>query len=245
MRIDYVAIDKAFRAALGSVRLIAVKYLETAPEGVEAFSGTAPSGCTFWKLAASGRGFYTVPDDHLNCPIGSYTHAIDLPPERASELQQMLSLLSDIGYVRLEEVPSISRLPRTPAFTYYAPLAGTVVDPDVVIVAGRPSPLMRIREAALRAGAASKLPITGRPTCMALPAAVSNGCVLSSGCIGNRVYTGLGDDELYMMIPGGRLADVARELAVVSAANDSLEQFHRNRQATFSTGPWFRSGALR
>jgi uncharacterized protein (DUF169 family) len=241
---DYPAIDKAFRALLGPVRLIAVKYLEAAPAGVEAFSGTVPSGCTFWKLAAD-RAFYTVPGDHLNCPVGSYTHAIDVPPERASELQTMLSLMSDIGYVRLEEVPSIARLPRTPPFTYYAPLAATVLDPDVVIVAGRPSPIMRLHEAALRAGAASQLPITGRPTCMALPAAMGHGTVLSSGCIGNRVYTGLADDELYMMIPGNRLGDVSRELSVVSAANDSLEQFHRNRQATLSAGPWFRDGALR
>jgi uncharacterized protein (DUF169 family) len=86
----------------------------------------------------------------------------------------------------------------------------------------------------------------GRPACAMIPQALSAARGNTSlGCIGNRVYTGLGDDELYMMIPGGRLADVARELAVVSAANDSLEQFHRNRQATFSTGPWFRSGALR
>jgi uncharacterized protein (DUF169 family) len=245
MSTDYLAIDKSFRALLGPVRLIAVKYLETAPAGVEAFSGTVPSGCTFWKLAAAGRAFYTVPSDHLNCPVGSYTHAIDMPPERASELQNMPSLMSDIGYVRLEEVPAITRLPRTPPFTYYAPLAATVLDPDVVIAAGRPSPLMRVHEAALRAGAASQLPITGRPTCMALPAAMGHGTVLSSGCIGNRVYTGLADDELYMMIPGNRLDDVSRELSVVSAANDSLEQFHRNRQVTLSTGPCFRDGASR
>ena len=60
-------------------------YLEARPEGAERFERTAPSGCSFWRLAAEGRSFYTVSSDHFNCPIGSYTHAIDLPPERDGE----------------------------------------------------------------------------------------------------------------------------------------------------------------
>src|SRR5207253_3875712 len=116
-----------------------------------------------------------------------------------------------IGYVRMEEVPGIPRLSRTPSCVYYAPLTAAVVDPDVVIAAGRPAPLMRLQEAAARAGAASQLPLLGRPTCMALPAAMAHGSVMSTGCIGNRVYTGLGDDELYLMIPGAKLEAVARE----------------------------------
>ena len=120
-----------------------------------------------------------MPSDHLNCPIGSYTHAIDLPPERAGELEQTFALMTSVGYVRMEEVPAIPRLPRTPAFTYYAPLAATVVDPDVVIFAGRPGRLMRLQEASARAGAASQLPLLGRPTCMALPAAMTHGSVVS------------------------------------------------------------------
>ena len=55
-----------------------------------------------------------------------------------------------------------------------------------------------------------RLPLLGRPTCMALPAAMAHGSVISSGCIGNRVYTGLGDDELYLMIPGPRLGGCRR-----------------------------------
>ncbi len=143
-----------------------------------------------------------MPGDHLNCPIGSYTHAIDLPAARAPELEQTLSLMASIGYLRMEEVPSIPRLSQPPAFIYYAPLGSATVAPDVVIAAGKPGPLMRLQEAAARAGAASTLPLLGRPTCMALPAAMAHGSVMSTGCIGNRVYTDLGDEELYLMIPG-------------------------------------------
>jgi uncharacterized protein (DUF169 family) len=235
MSTDYATLEGALVSALGQVKLIAVSYLAAEPPGVEQFSGIVPSGCSFWKLASTGGGFYTVPGDHLNCPIGSYTHGIDLPPERAPELEQKLSLMASIGYVKMEEVPSIPRLSQPPAFVYYAPLAQAVVAPDVVIAAGRPAPLMRLQEAAVRAGAASQLPLLGRPTCMALPAAMAHGTVMSSGCIGNRVYTGLGDDELYLMVPGPRLVDVVRELAVIASANDTLLQYHQERRATLTS----------
>ncbi len=232
MTTNWSAVERNLAGALGGLRPVAVAYLEAPPEGVERFEGTVPSGCSFWKLAAHGSSFYTVPSDHFNCPIGSYTHAIDLPPERAGELEQTLSLMTGVGYVRLEEVPAIPRLPRMPAFIYYAPLGATSIDPNVVIFAGRPGPLMRLQEAAVRANAASQLPLLGRPTCMALPAALAHGSVMSTGCIGNRVYTDLGDDELYLMIPGDRLVEVAEQAAVIATANDTLEQYHRQRRQT-------------
>jgi uncharacterized protein (DUF169 family) len=105
-----------------------------------------------------------------------------------------------------------------------------VVDPDAVIFTGRPGRLMRLQEASARAGAASSLPLLGRPTCMAIPAAISQGSVTSTGCIGNRVYTSLGEDELYVVIPGKRLAEVAAQAALIAQANDTLEQYHRQRR---------------
>ena len=232
MTTDWSAVEHKLAGALGDLRPVAVAYPKARPEGAERFEGTVPSGCSFWRLAAQGRSFYTVPSDHFNCPIGSYTHAIDLPPERGGDLEQTLSLMTGLGYVRLEEVPAIPRLPRMPAFIYYAPLGTTAMDPDVAIFAGRPGPLMRLQEAVARAGAASQLPLLGRPTCMALPAAMTHGSVMSSGCIGNRVYTELGEDELYLMIPGNRLVEVAEQAAVIATANDTLERYHRERRRT-------------
>jgi uncharacterized protein (DUF169 family) len=232
MSTTYADAAATLTSSLGPVRLVAVSFLSEAPGGVTKFAGVTPSSCTFWRLAAEGRGFYTEPSDHFNCPIGSYTHAIDLPASRAGELEQTLGLMSKIGYVRMEEVPSIPRLPRTPAFIYYAPLAAAAIAPDVVIVAGRPASIMRLQEAAAAAGAHAPLPLLGRPTCMALPAAMAHGAVMSSGCIGNRVYTDLGDDELYVMVPGAKLEDVTRKLTVVQAANDTLRAFHTERRAT-------------
>jgi len=65
-----------------SRRPVAVTFLDTQPEGIEKFSGTELAGCTFWRLAAAGRAFYTVPADHFNCAVGAYTHNVHLPPER-------------------------------------------------------------------------------------------------------------------------------------------------------------------
>lgn len=222
--------SEQLRHALGELRPVAVAYLESPPEGVEKFAGTVPSGCTFWRLAAEGRSFYTVPADFYNCAIGSYAQAIDLPAERAGELEQALGLMVGAGYLTMEEVPSIPRLARAPAFTYFAPLDAAVVAPDVVIATGRPGVLMRLQEAANRAGAVAPLPLLGRPTCTGLPAAMAHGTVMSSGCIGNRVYTSLGDDELYVMIPGTRLADVAEAAATIASANDALRAYHTERR---------------
>jgi uncharacterized protein (DUF169 family) len=233
---DYRSTEQRLHDTLGLQRRpVAVTFRETPPMGVAKFAGTEPSGCSFWRVAAGGRTFYTVPSDHYNCAIGSHTHNIPLPPERAEELDETLSFMTGVGYVRMEEVPGIPRLPQTPGVVIYAPLADTPVDPDVVLVAGRPGQLMLLLEAALRAGVGSQVPFLGRPTCMALPAALAHGVIASTGCIGNRVYTDLGEDELYVAVPGRDLARVADEAQTIAAANAKLSEYHRGRRQALAT----------
>jgi uncharacterized protein (DUF169 family) len=211
-------------------RPVAVAFRESPPPGIEKFGGTQPSGCSFWRIAAEGRTFYTVPGDHHNCPVGSYTHGIELPPDRAPDLEQALSLMAGAGYIRMKDVPGVFRLPQTPPVVVYAPLGETPVDPDVVLFSGRPASVMLIEEAALRSGVAAQLPMFGRPTCMAIPAALAQGTVASAGCIGNRIYTGLGDDELYVAVPGRDLESIAAQVATIASANDQLAEYHRGRR---------------
>jgi uncharacterized protein (DUF169 family) len=233
---SWAEVEQGMRSVLSlSRRPVAVAFRDAPPVGVPAFAGTAPSGCSFWRLAADGRAFYTVPGDHYNCPIGSHTHAITLPPPRASELEQTLGFMAGLGYVRMEEVPGIPRLPRPPGAIVYAPLAETPVDPDVVLVAGRPGRLMLLMEAAGHAGVATQPGWLGRPTCMALPAALAGGAVASTGCIGNRVYTDLGDDELYVAVPGRDVARLVASLTTIVDANDTLAAYHRDRRRTLAT----------
>lgn len=218
-----------------SQRPVAVTFCDTVPMGVPKFSGVTPSGCSFWRIAAEGRAFYTVPGDHLNCAIGAHTHNVPLPPERAKELTDTLGFMTGLGYVRMEEVPGIPRLPKTPAAVVYAPLGDAPVAPDVVLLAGRPGKIMLLLEAATRAGAASSLPLLGRPTCMALPAALSSGVVTSAGCIGNRVYTDVPEDEVYVVIPGKDLERVAAELETIVKANAALADYHAGRRKQLAT----------
>lgn len=228
---DYRCLEKQLTEDLGLRRRpIAIAFRQTPPSGVSKFTGTAPSGCSFWKLAAEGRTFYTVPSDHYNCAIGSYTHNITLPPERAKELEDTLGFMTGIGYVRMEEVPGIPRLPTTPGAVVYAPLGDTPVDPDVVLFWGSAANVMLLQEAAIRAGVAASLTTLGRPTCMALPAALAFGMVASTGCVGNRVYTGAEEGELYAAVPGKDLARLAEATATVSAANAKLREYHQGRR---------------
>jgi uncharacterized protein (DUF169 family) len=233
---NWKELEKQFAARLTmSRRPVAVTFLDAVPAGIQKFSGTEPAGCSFWRLAAEGRAFYTVPGDHFNCAVGAYTHNVQLPPERVQETETMLGMMFNLGYVRPEEVPGIPRLPKEPAAIVFAPLGDAPVAPSVVLFACRTASAMLLNEAAIRAGAGSTLPILGRPTCMALPAAMLHGTVSSMGCIGNRVYTGLGDGELYVVLPGAKLESVSDALGVISTANTALEEFARGRQAALST----------
>jgi uncharacterized protein (DUF169 family) len=215
-------------------RPVAIAFRDTVPAGVAAFTGSLPSGCGFWKLAAEGRTFYTVPGDHYNCPIGSYTHNIPLPPEREPELTQTLSMMVKIGYIRMEEVPGIPRLPASPALIVYAPLGETPVDPDAVLVTGEPGRLMLLHEAAARSGIGVQ-PLFGRPTCMAVPAAATQPVVSSMGCVGNRIYTGLPDSELYTTISGKQVGAIVEQLTIIASANATLINYYRERQAALTT----------
>jgi len=231
---DYRAIEKKIQQVLGSSRRpVAVAFLEEPPEGVDRFTGSQPSSCSFWRMAAGGRSFYTVPTDHFHCPVGSYTHNT-LTPERMPELQQTLTLMSDIGYIRMEEIPGVFQLDRAPGVVLYAPLGETPVAPSVVLAAGKPGRIMVLAEAANRARAMANLPLLGRPTCMALPAALKQGAVTSSGCIGNRVYTEIGEDELYIVLRGGDLESIAGEIDTIRTANETLTQYHHQRRETLT-----------
>jgi hypothetical protein len=61
------------------------------------------------------------------------------------------------------------------------------------------------------------------------------GSVASTACIGNRVYTDVGEDELYVVLPGKDLSRVADEIGTITEANSKLSQYHRERRRTLAT----------
>jgi uncharacterized protein (DUF169 family) len=153
---NFHELEERFASAVTfSRRPVAVSFLQEIPVNLEKFEGGEPSSCSFWRLAAAGRVFYTLPENHFNCAVGAYTHNIALSPEREKETGETLKFMFDLGYVKPEEVPQIPRLAKTPVAILYAPLAESPVTPSVVLFACKPSGAMLLSEAANRAGVAS------------------------------------------------------------------------------------------
>jgi uncharacterized protein (DUF169 family) len=210
---------------------VGVSFRASAPAGLKRVAAAGPSGCSYWKQAADGQSFYTEAADHYNCPIGGYTHGVDLPPAQMQELQGVVSTMVSLGYIRSEEVPGIPRRQEKFGVAIYGPLTDGGEPPDVVLVRGTARQIMLLDEAASAAGVSGTAPLMGRPTCAAIPLAMQTQKSVSSlGCIGNRVYTELGDDEFYYALPGKHVAAVAEKLAGIVNANRELEKYHLARK---------------
>lgn len=190
------------------------------------------AGCMFWEKAMSGQTFYTVASDHYNCAVGSYTHRIGLPAERAHELNDTIVFMAENNYVASADVPGIPTLARSPGAVAYGPMDGAGFKADIVLIAAKPAQAMLIYEAAIKAGAGSALTnALGRPACAVLPlTTTSSQTSISLGCKGNRTFTGLPDEEMYVAIPGDKWERVIEKLAEVHEANAAMERYYCDRK---------------
>jgi uncharacterized protein (DUF169 family) len=233
---DYSILELELCETLGlSRRPVAIMFRENPPQGVPKFAGVEPSGCSFWQLAAGGMTFYTVPSDHSNCAIGSFAHNFSLTPDQVKEFEHALSAMTGSGYVKMEEIPFLQRLKKAPNAVIYAPLGDTPMDPDLILIVARPMQAMMLQEAALRTGIGLQLSLFGLPTCLSIPTALTQGMATSAGCLGNRVYAGLGDDELYILLPGRFLQKIADEIQVIVKANSAITEHHRARRKSLES----------
>jgi uncharacterized protein (DUF169 family) len=211
---------------------VAIAFRESAPANMPRIESPAPAGCGYWLLAAEGRVFYTEASDHYTCPVGAHTHGVDLPSHVAQELNGLVQTMVQMQYIKMEEIPMIPRRQSPFRVALYARLADASFEPDVVLIRGTAKQLMLVAEAAHATGVASGGATMGRPTCAILPESLQSGLATASfGCIGNRVYTGLGDDEGYYAIPGAGIHEVVSKLATIVEANRQLHQFHKERAA--------------
>jgi uncharacterized protein (DUF169 family) len=209
---------------------VAITFQESAPADVSKIEETAPSGCSYWKQAAEGHTFYTDEADHYGCPIGAHTHGVDLPEEQTRELEGLVSTMVELEYLNPEEVAGIPRREGKLGVVLYAPLAEASFEPEVILVSGNARQIMLLAEAAHSAGVSCETSMVGRPTCAAIPVVLQSGrSATNLGCIGNRVYTELADDELYLAFAGEQLEPIVQKLAVIVNANSKLETFHRSR----------------
>jgi uncharacterized protein (DUF169 family) len=213
---------------------IAIAFRDKAPPGVPRIASAQPAGCGYWRVAAEeGRVFFTEASDHFNCPIGAHTHGVTMPADVGKQLEGLISTMVGLKYLKMADIPGIPHRTEPFGVAIYAPLAEAPCPPDVVLVRGNARQLMLLAEAAQAAGVAGDGATLGRPTCAVLPQAIATAKTASSfGCVGNRVYTGAGDDEAYFAIPGARLDDVVTSLAIIVNANRELEKFHKARAAS-------------
>ena len=136
MRSDWKEVERRLASVTKSGRRpVAVTFLDGEPADIEKFEDSEPSSCSFWRLAAKGRTFYTLPESHFNCALGAYTQNIPLSADREKETEQTLKRIFELGYVRPEEVQQIPRLAKGPKAIVYAPLGEVAATPDVVLVA--------------------------------------------------------------------------------------------------------------
>src|SRR3954471_16081146 len=213
---------------------VAVGFMADPPAGLPRVDRPLPAGCAYWKHASEGHGFYTTPEDHYGCTVGAFTHNVTLPDDKKSELESVVGTMVSLEYLSGDEVTARPRRPQPMQIAAYAPLADATFAPDVVVFRGNARQLMLLSEAARSAGifGGGDGSILGRPACAMIPQAANTGAAVASfGCIGNRVYTGLADDEFYVTVPGAGLARTLERLAVILNANIQLKAFHEARNA--------------
>jgi uncharacterized protein (DUF169 family) len=211
---------------------VAVGFLSSPPAGLPRIARPLAAGCGYWKHASEGHAFYTEPADHENCAVGAFTHGVTLSPATSNQLQALVGTMIQLHYLKSEEVAGIPHRDTPLEFVAYSPLGQSTFTPDVVIFRGTARQIMIVSEAARAAGLFEAGAALGRPACSMIPEAMHAVSGLASlACIGNRVYTGLTDGEMYFVVPGQAIDRVLDQLQVVARANEELENFHRQRAA--------------
>jgi uncharacterized protein (DUF169 family) len=217
-------------------RAIAISFASVKPTEVSREPSPQPSGCTFWKMAAEGKAFYTEASDHFGCAVGAYTHGAELPDPQAKELAGLITTMLNLSYLEQHEAAGIPRRSSVLRYVVYSPLGLSPTVPDLALVWGDAMKLMLLSEASRAAGLLKDSPLVIRPACCIIPECMAlRQVVLSFGCVGNRVYTGLDDGEGYVAIPGAALEAVCERLTTVLNANAVLAQFHHERKMQFTT----------
>jgi uncharacterized protein (DUF169 family) len=209
---------------------IAIAFLDEVPPGLERVATAEAAGCGYWRRAQDGAAFYTEAADHKGCPVGAHTHGVPLDADDTARLSGLLGTMIGLEYLREAELPAIPRRDGAWRFVAYAPLGEAPFAPDVVLVRADVRRLMLLAEAAAAVGVAAAAPTMGRPTCAVIPLALSSQRTSASfGCVGNRVYTGLGDGEGWFAVPASALAAVEERLGAVVRANEALARLHEER----------------
>jgi len=216
---------------------IAVSFPDAPPANVPHFDGVVPAGCAFWQHAAN-RTFITTAKDHALCSIGVHTHHLaNLLPSQQVELTDALKAMSDLDYVRADEIAAIPVIKQEVRYVMYGPLAEFPIEPNVVLIFADARQGLVVSEAVARVDKIAA-PAMGRPACAAIPQALNAGnAVLSLGCCGARAYLDALDDRVAMWaLPGIKIESYCAEISTLARANQALTSFHKRRREDIEAG---------
>jgi uncharacterized protein (DUF169 family) len=180
-------------------------------------TGAAPAPCVFWFRAAT-EVFATLPEDHANCSVGSYTHGFIPLSEAATKAD--VSALVESGWVGEADFPAIPAISVRPAGIVYGPLDRLPVAPDIVFLRLNPKQAMVLDDAL------GGVRFEGKPQCHILAIAKDVGeTAISVGCMLSRVRTGMGNSEMTCAIPSSRLAETVAALRRTAETERALAAY--------------------
>jgi uncharacterized protein (DUF169 family) len=208
---------------------VAITFTDQPPGGVQAFdapmsppaedgrTGRVPAGCVFWVHAAE-RSFFTAPEDHGNCSVGSLTHGLVTLEEVADNGD--VAALFDSGWVSPEAVPQIPTVSERPGAITYGPLADTPIDPDVVLLRVNGRQLMVLSDAM------PGLRIEGKPQCHIVAVAKEQGEPAASvGCALSRARTGMQPHEMTCAVPAAQLREVVARVTKTAEVDSVVAKY--------------------
>lgn len=203
---------------------VQISYLDAPPAGVTEHAGGVPSVCTFFAEGRS-QAFWAGVRSHEDCEIGAFV--LGIPPEGklGERLMATVGQMQHEGYLAPGEEGQIPRNAAPPKFVAYGPLGELPVPPTNVLIFATPKSAMLALEAAH-----GPVPMNGRPMCAIVPT-LNHGAkvAVSIGCIGSRVYTQMGDDQMLVGVRGDHLAEFARSVRAIRQANDVIGAENRRR----------------
>ncbi|HKZ40327.1 MAG TPA: DUF169 domain-containing protein [Candidatus Hodarchaeales archaeon] len=236
---NWTQLSKDLKSSLGlQANPMAINFLHKKPD-TTTFSSKVPpptedgrtgkvsAGCVFW-MHGSERTFATVPEDHYNCSVGSFTHGLKTLAEVQNNKD--IAAIVECEWVSPEIFPQIPHIKEKFEYIQYGPLSDVKSQPDVVFLRINGKGLMILKDAF------PNIRIEGKPQCHIVPIAKESGEIaVSSGCMLSRVRTGMTSNEMTVAIPGGKVQEVMRTIQatceidnkVAVYASDDAKRFRR------------------
>ena len=229
MSTDLRAISAQLTSDLGLAKPpIQVSYLDHPPQGVTEHPGGSPSVCTFFSEGQRSAFYVGIPG-HEACEIGAFVLGIAPEGELGNRLMSTIGMMQKEGYLAPGDEGKIPKNATPPKYVAYGPLGSLKMAPTNVLLFAKPRSAMLAMEASSKA-----VPVNGRPMCAVVPTLNQGAPVaVSIGCIGSRIYTQMGDDQMVVGIRGDFLEEFARRLRTIVHANEVVATEDSGRKATY------------